>query len=273
MTVIATDLDGTLLRSDATLSDRTRSALRSARQAGIRVVAATARPYRVLDEIFGGTVAEEPLIDVAICGNGCGFYDLTTKRATFMHLLDAQLVRDVIKAILEHVPGAGFAVETGHRVLFEPGYAYTPRHDKLRFPVGTYDELLAEQCLKLMVWLPERNPATVWERLSPALASSISCTWSGEQMPLEITAAGVSKAVALEEMCRSWGVTAAEVVAFGDAANDLPMMAWAGTSYAVANASPAVLAAATARTASNDDDGVAIIIERVIEQAGVEQVR
>jgi hydroxymethylpyrimidine pyrophosphatase-like HAD family hydrolase len=59
-------------------------------------------------------------------------------------------------------------------------------------------------------------------------------------------------------------VTAAEVVAFGDMPNDLAMLEWAGTSYAVANAHPDVLAATTHRTASNEDDGVARVIERIV---------
>jgi hypothetical protein len=59
-------------------------------------------------------------------------------------------------------------------------------------------------------------------------------------------------------------VTAAEVVAFGDMPNDLAMLEWAGTSYAVANAHPHVLAATTYRTRSNDDDGVARVIERIV---------
>ncbi|MCL2734419.1 MAG: HAD family hydrolase, partial [Actinomycetia bacterium] len=60
------------------------------------------------------------------------------------------------------------------------------------------------------------------------------------------------------------GVTAAEVVAFGDMPNDLAMLSWAGTSYAVANAHPHVLAATRYRTASNEEDGVAQVIERIL---------
>lgn len=260
MRVIATDLDGTLLHSDSTLSQRAREALRSARRAGVRTVAATARPYRVLDLIFG----DDPVIDIAICGNGSGFYDMATKKVTFTHLLDVDVLRHVMQTILERVPGAGFAVETGHRVLFEPGYAYRPTHDVDRVEVDGYDELRSEPAVKLMVWLPERDPDAAWAKLAPTLSDIVTCTWSADRAPLEIAAPGVSKAAALDVLCGSWGVTSAEVVAFGDAVNDLPMMTWAGASYAVANAHPAVLAAATHRTVTNDEDGVALVIESLL---------
>jgi hydroxymethylpyrimidine pyrophosphatase-like HAD family hydrolase len=78
---------------------------------------------------------------------------------------------------------------------------------------------------------------------------------------VEIAAAGVSKAAALAELCEELGVMPAEVVAFGDYPNDLPMLEWAGHAVAVANAHPEVLAAVTEVTASNDDDGVAVVLD------------
>jgi hydroxymethylpyrimidine pyrophosphatase-like HAD family hydrolase len=81
---------------------------------------------------------------------------------------------------------------------------------------------------------------------------------------LEISAPGVSKATALARWCAERGVTADEVVAFGDMPNDLPMLAWAGTAYAVANAHPQVLAATLDRAGDHDQDGVAEVIERLV---------
>jgi hydroxymethylpyrimidine pyrophosphatase-like HAD family hydrolase len=81
---------------------------------------------------------------------------------------------------------------------------------------------------------------------------------------MEISASGVSKAVALSRLADELGVPADEVVAFGDMPNDVPMLGWAGHAVAVANAHPDVLAAADEITASNDDDGVAQVIERLL---------
>ncbi|MFG2053329.1 Cof-type HAD-IIB family hydrolase [Micromonospora sp. NPDC048930] len=257
--VIATDLDGTLLRSDSTLSDRTRKALRIARVAGARVVAATARPARVIEELFGS----EDLIDIAICGNGAVRYEVGSHQVLITHPLPQEVTRHVIAEISRLLPGAGFAVETGHRALFEPGYRYRPTLDNGRVPVATHAELLADPLVKLMVWLPERNPDAAWARLRPGLGQLVECTWSAEHAPLEIAAPGVSKAAALGTLCQDWQIDPAEVIAFGDAPNDLPMLAWAGAAYAVANAHRSVLAATGNHTASNDEDGVAQVLEEL----------
>jgi Cof subfamily protein (haloacid dehalogenase superfamily) len=257
--IIATDLDGTLLRSDSTLSDRTRAALRATRAAGVRVVAASARPARIIEDLFG----DEDLIDTSICGNGAVRYEVGSHEIVITHPLTAEVTRQVVAEISRLVPGAGFAVETGHRVLFEPGYRYRPTLDNDRVPVDTREELLAESLVKLMVWLPDSDPHSTWARLRPTLGATIECTWSAERAPLEIAATGVSKAAALAALCEEWQVSSAEVIAFGDAPNDLPMLAWAGTAYAVANAHGPVLAATRHHTASNDKDGVAQVLERL----------
>jgi hydroxymethylpyrimidine pyrophosphatase-like HAD family hydrolase len=79
---------------------------------------------------------------------------------------------------------------------------------------------------------------------------------------LEISAAGISKATTLARLCEERGVGREAVLAFGDMPNDLPMLRWAGHSVAVAGAHPDVLAAADEVTAANDDDGVALVLER-----------
>lgn len=265
--LIATDLDGTLLRSDSTLSDRTRAALRRARAAGLRIVAATARPARVIEDLFGGTPTGGPsddLIDLAICGNGAVRYHVPTRELTVDHPIARELAERVIRDITRILPGSAYAVETGRRVLFEPGYTYRPSLDRDRFPVDTVDELLADGLVKLMVQTPGGDPDGAWVKLRPSLGEAIECTWSAERAPLEIAAFGVSKATALTALCASWNVSPEEVIAFGDAPNDLPMLAWAGTAYAVANAHAPVLASTPLHTASNDEDGVAAIIEKIL---------
>jgi hydroxymethylpyrimidine pyrophosphatase-like HAD family hydrolase len=78
---------------------------------------------------------------------------------------------------------------------------------------------------------------------------------------VEVAPPGITKAATLAVLCAELDITAREVVAFGDMPNDLPMLAWAGRSFAVANAHPQVLAVAEAVTASNDEDGVAQTLE------------
>ncbi len=269
--VIATDLDGTLLRSDATLSGRTRDALRAARAAGIRVVLATARPVRVIDEIFSG-IGTGDLLDAAICGNGAVRYDLTTRHAVLTSPLLPELAASVMTEVERLLPGTFFAAETGYRVLHEHGYHYRPTLDTQRYPVRSRVELAAEPVVKLMALLPEGDAAAAWSILRPTLGELVACTWSAgrggadQSYPaiLEIAAPGVSKAVALAQLCRQWNVIPSEVAAFGDAPNDLEMLVWAGTGYAMANAHADVLAAVPHRVKSNDEDGVACFLESLL---------
>jgi hypothetical protein len=266
--VLATDLDGTLLDSDSRLSERTRVALRAVRAAGCRIVLATARPVRTVDRIFGS----EPLYDAAICANGAVEYDPVSGRMAITRPLLPDLAADVMKRIDDLLPGVAYAVETGRRVLHEVGYGYRPSLDSERYPVRTRAELVAEPLVKLMALVPSGDPATAWARLSASLADLVACTWSAGHGPadhaypaiLELSAPGVSKAAALADLCARWGVDPAEVAAVGDAPNDLPMLAWAGTAYAVANAHPEVLAAAHHRLPGNDEDGVATLLESLL---------
>jgi hydroxymethylpyrimidine pyrophosphatase-like HAD family hydrolase len=266
--VVATDLDGTLLTSDSRLSERTRAALRAARAAGHRIVLATARPARIVDDIIG----PERLFDAAICGNGAVEYDLVTRRMDVMRPLLPTLAADVMARIDLLLPGVAFAVETGHRVLYEEGYGYRPKLDSERYLVRTRAELVAEPLVKLMARVPGGDHAQAWATLSPSLADLVTCTWSaghgladrGYPTILEFAAPGVSKAAALADVCARWGLGPADVAAVGDAPNDLPMLAWAGTAYAVANAHPEVLAVAHHTLPSNDEDGVATLLESLL---------
>jgi Cof subfamily protein (haloacid dehalogenase superfamily) len=264
--VVATDLDGTLLRSDSTLSERTRTALRAARAAGIRIVVATARPARVVSAIFGSG----DLVDAVICGNGAVRYDLAARELVLTHPMPPSLAAHVIAEARRLVPGSFFAVETGHRVLHESAYHYRPSIDDDRVAVLTVADLCAGPVVKVMALVPSGEPADAWARLRPTLGELVACTWSNGTGPgypaiLEIAAFGVSKAAALAVLCAQWSVSPDRVAAFGDAPNDLEMLAWAGAGYAVANAHPDVLAATPLRVPANDEDGVAWFLERLID--------
>jgi hydroxymethylpyrimidine pyrophosphatase-like HAD family hydrolase len=97
----------------------------------------------------------------------------------------------------------------------------------------------------------------------PALDGLVSVTHSNSKGLVEAGALGVSKATVVAEVAAAYGIGRADVIAFGDMPNDLPLLAWAGTSCAVANAHPVILAAASHVIGSNDEDGVARYLERL----------
>jgi hydroxymethylpyrimidine pyrophosphatase-like HAD family hydrolase len=120
---------------------------------------------------------------------------------------------------------------------------------------------------KLLVRHPELGAGELFARVIELASDQAVATYSGTSL-VEISAAGVTKAYALDWVCRRLGIPAGAVMAFGDMPNDLPMLAWAGHAVAVANAQPEVRREADEVTASNLDDGVALVLERLVDADG-----
>jgi hypothetical protein len=260
--VVACDLDGTLLRSDGTIDERTRLALAGVAAADSLFVLCTARPSRWL----------APLADdvghsgIAICANGGVIWDLRTDAVIDSFPLVPSRAREIVALLEPALPGGAWAVERSSGFGREP--AYNPRWPA---PADTMiahvHELIAEPVVKLML---RHHGFSADELLlrARALAGELGeLSHSNAHDPLlEISAAGVSKASTLARLCAGHGIGFADVIAFGDMPNDLPMLEWAGHGVAVANAHPDVLAAADEITTTNDDAGVARVLERVFSQ-------
>jgi HAD superfamily hydrolase (TIGR01484 family) len=260
--LVATDLDGTLIRSDGTVSPRCRQALRQAEAAGVAVVLVTGRPIRVMAE----AVRETGATGLAICANGAVLYDLDRRALITRRHLDGATASRLAEAIRAVIPDAAFAVESGDRFGREPGFR-TQWADPDEM-VGEAAELLAQlPVTKLLVRRGGLPLAEFYEAIVALAGADAAVTRSSAEL-VEIAGPGVSKAVALAELCAERGVRSADVIAFGDMPNDLPMLAWAGHAVAVANAHPDVLAIADEVTASNDDDGVAVVLERFFGPGG-----
>ena len=258
--LIATDLDGTLVRSDGTISRRTRRALTAAEGAGLLVALVTGRPPRWMAPVAEATGHT----GVAVCANGALLYDMHTERVVASRLLDPGTQRAVAARLREAVPGLRFAVEYALGFGHEPGYRHGWAIGAVDVRVGPADAILDRPAAKLLV----RHPTMACDELlvlaGKLLGGEVAVTSSSHECLLEISAPGVTKATGLTELAATAGVAAEEVVAFGDMPNDLPMLAWAGRAVAVANAHPEVLAAADEVTASNDEDGVAVVVERLL---------
>ena len=256
--VVATDLDGTIVRSDGTVSDATRAALAAAESAGALVVLVTGRPPRWLQGMADATGHR----GVAVCANGALVYDLHTDEVVGSYPLSVEIAREVVATLRVAIPGIGFAVETvtdgfGH----EP--AYRPRWATDGALVAEVEELLSGPLAKLLARHEELDSDALLAAAREVVDADVATmTHSSRDGLLEISAPGVSKATTLAALCAEHDRRSGDAVAFGDMPNDLPMLAWAGHSVAVANAHPDVLAAVDEVTASNDDDGVALVLRR-----------
>lgn len=257
--LVATDLDGTLLRDDGTISPRTSAALARVRAAGLVLVLVTARPPRFLRRL----AASEGLAGLAICCNGALVYDLERGTVVRHTPLGGAIAARLVAGLREAVPGVCFAVEAGERYGWEPAYAALD--GALVEPDGLTGDALA-LCRDPVTKLIVRHPDCAAEALLPLVRRlagvGASVTHSGAAF-VEVAAADVHKAAAL---CAASGVSADATIAFGDMPNDLPLLAWAGHAVAVANAHPAVLRAADEVTLANGGDGVAVVLERLLRR-------
>jgi hydroxymethylpyrimidine pyrophosphatase-like HAD family hydrolase len=260
--LIATDLDGTLLRADGTGSKRTAEALRAVQSEGIRTVLVTARPPRWLDSL-ADLVGEG---GVAICGNGAFVYDVPNRKVLSHRGIRPEAVAEIVADLRRELPGVTFAAERATGFALED--AYESQHpvpvDAVRGPIPTADGGVVGKLLGRHPWMSE---AEFLDRVAEVVGERGIVAYSGAGGLAEISAPGVTKAAGLESWCAELGLRAADVWVFGDMPNDLPMIAWAGTSFAVANAHPDVLAAADHVCPSNDEDGVAQILERLVSPA------
>lgn len=267
--LIAIDLDGTLLRSDGSVSARTRSALGRAVEAGIHLMMVTGRPARHVREIDGAG----HFGDLAICLNGALVYDLGRHAVAGETRVPAVVAHDLIARLRGGLPGICFAVEVGLDHGWEPEYGrQRGRLEASQLAPADALTLCQGGVNKLIAFHPNLSPEELFVGSRDLVGDGASATYSGAPF-LELSAREVSKGSALINYCAARAIDRSQVIALGDMPNDLSMLAWAGRGVAMANAHAAVLAATAEVTRSNDEDGVALVIEQVLAETNDERAR
>jgi Cof subfamily protein (haloacid dehalogenase superfamily) len=257
--LVATDLDGTLLRGDKTVSARTREALRGAQAAGIVVAIVAGRPPRTARVI----AREIGVSGLAICCNGGIVYDLAADEILLDEMMPGEVAQRLVAEIRAAVPGVCFATERGLHFGHEPAYTATSTVFEDTEPLcDDAHALCAEGVTKLIVRHTTMPIEELWAVTREIAGDAATATHSGAPF-IEVSATGITKASALAHVCDRLGIAQSATIAIGDMPNDLPMLAWAGHSVAVANAHPDVRAAVDEITASNEEDGVALVLERL----------
>jgi hydroxymethylpyrimidine pyrophosphatase-like HAD family hydrolase len=260
--MVATDIDGTIVRRDGSVSARTAAAFAACRDAGVDVVLVTGRPPRWLEPVLLSTGR----VGTAVCGNGALVYDVVTERVLRSRTLDAAGTLAAAAALREALVAPAFAVETLSG--FRREAAYLTRWDTgVERDVGPLEELVADEpgVVKLLVRDEGQHADTMLGRARRVLGDTAVPTHSNVRDCLvEVSAAGVSKAATLAELAAERGYGAQDVVAFGDMPNDAEMLAWAGRGYAVADGHPDVVRGATAVAPPCEEDGVARVVEALL---------
>jgi hypothetical protein len=258
--LIATDMDGTLVRTDHTVSAYSHEVLRRVVAAGVPVVGVTGRGPRLRTV----TARDLPMARYLVCAQGGYVLDVAEDVALSVVRLPAEVARDAVKLLEDEIGPVLVTVEAGEEagaaLHGEPGFEWP-------FPEAwteaTRDTALRGDLLKVFVKKPGLDPddfLAIARRLIPHELCDV--TYAGLGF-LEICPSGVSKAVGLASVAERLGVQATDVLAFGDMPNDVPMLIWSGHSVAVSNAHAEVLAVADEVTLSNDDDGVADYLSRL----------
>ena len=255
--LVATDLDGTVIRRDGTISERSRAALSMVEDAGSVLVFVTGRPPRWMHQIAEQTAHR----GLAVCANGALLYDLHNESVLVSHFISTESLREVCDAIRRAIPDVDFSVDRHVEFVHEPQYV-TPWNNGMPWVrAAPLEELCAEPAAKLLVRHPSMSADDLLALVRGAAGGMAEFTHSSRSGIVEVSALGVSKASGLAHVCEQRGIPAADVAAFGDMPNDLPMLAWAGTAFAVANAHPEVLTAVENIAPSVEDDGVAQVLE------------
>ncbi|MER5947533.1 HAD family hydrolase [Streptomyces sp. NPDC001904] len=260
--LVATDLDGTLLRPDETVSERTREALVAATAAGAAHIVVTGRavPWtrHILDDLgYEG---------LAVCGQGAQVYHAGEHRLLTSVTLDRQLAGLALSKIeAELGPLALAASRDGleGEVIVGPGYEVGEGHLPA-VPFTDVSELWAAPLNKVYVQHPGLTDDELAEVARATAGDLVGVTMAGEGI-VELLPLGLSKATGLSLAARRLGVKAAGTIAFGDMPNDIPMFGWAAHGVAMANAHSQLKAVADEVTTSNADDGIAVVLERLLE--------
>jgi Cof subfamily protein (haloacid dehalogenase superfamily) len=263
--LVASDLDGTLLRSDGTVSARTEAAWSAAGASGIETVIVTARPPRWLHDL-------EHVVGprgTAICANGAFVYEVATRRVLETHGFEAGAVLGLVRDLRQALPSLTFAAERASGPFVADGFPDPHRDGAAEGAVrGPWREIDTEPVGKLLALAPDIPLDELLATVEEVVGDRGHLHFSGAGSLAEINAPGVTKAAGLARWADRLGIGAVDAWAFGDMPNDLPMLAWAGVGWAVANAHAQVRAAADRVCPSNDEDGVAATLEEVLASFG-----
>lgn len=268
--LIAFDLDGTLLRTDKTISERTRRALYAAKEKGVLLVPATGRLLCSLPQ----ELMDKELTRYFILVNGAQIYDSALDRTLLreeltpemtMQILRFLRTRNVVRGV--YIEGSGYMGKADYADI--DAVAATPEMNALMHRVYIQTDDLEEfakraaSTQKVLAFFrdPDEKQAVIQEISERFTGYAVSSSLGNN---IEINAENATKGKALHTLCRAIGLSPAQCMAFGDGTNDCSMLRAAGVGVAMANASEDVKACADVVTEANDEDGLARMIERTL---------
>ncbi|NLY74493.1 MAG: HAD family phosphatase [Firmicutes bacterium] len=258
---IAIDLDDTLLRSDLTISPEDKSAIRRAIKEGIKVLLASGRMVQSMRPYVRELGLDVPVIAY----NGAIIQEAISGKILYHRPVPPEEARRLVPIFREaeiHL-NAYINDELYMDELTEWGQKYAANAGVTPHPVGDLCRYLEEPSHKLLAVGEAERIDWIQERLRNEFGDRLQFVKS-KPTYLEILAPEVSKGAALRELAAGWGLNRNEVMAIGDAPNDVSMVAWAGAGVAIGNGVPEVKEKAVLVVADHDHNGVAEALDKLV---------
>ena len=263
--LIAMDLDGTLNNDQKVITEKTKAALMTAQKQGIRLALASARPSP-------GLFKERDILrlqdhkGILMSYNGGRIVDAETGKVLFETSMDLAETKQVLGQ-LESLPvtpilddGVQFYVtdKNGYKVDYE-----CKNNNMVCSEVGNLADFLEFAPIKILMSVQPEELMAVQKQIAEFLPESLTVVQTAA-FYLEVIPRVINKGQGIRDICKVLGIEPAEVISFGDAANDIPMLEAAGMGVAMGNAQDAVKAAADMVTLSNNADGIAAALEKLL---------
>lgn len=263
--LIAMDLDGTLNNDQKVITEKTKAALMAAQKAGIRLALASARPSP-------GLFKERDILrlqdyrGILMSYNGGRIVDAVTGKVLFETSMDLQETKQVLRQ-LEKLPvtpilddGVQFYVtdKSGFKVEYE-----CKNNNMVCSEVGNLAEFLSFAPIKILMSADPAQLKAVQKQIADFLPQRLTVVQTAP-FYLEVIPKVINKGQGIRDICSVLGIATEEVISFGDAENDIPMLRAAGMGVAMGNAAEPVKQAADMVTLSNNEDGIAAALEKLL---------
>lgn len=270
---ILLDIDGTLTNDSKEITPRTREALLAAQAKGMVLVLASGRANMGLTG-FADALEMRSNNGIYVCFNGAKAMNAQTGEVYFQQTLTV----DQGKRVLAHMHEFDVCpIYDRDDYMYAENAFFTIDRDGAPWHIAEYEahnnnyllcevhdnaEFLSWPLNKILVAGQPEYLQEHWQEMAAPFEGELSSMFTAP-FYYEFTPLGVDKTRALRETFQVLGIDSSEVIAFGDAQNDLTMLQWAGTGVAMGNATDEVKAAADEITASNNEDGIAVALERL----------
>ncbi len=260
--LVAIDLDGTLLRSNKRLSTINAQAIADVTRRGVHVVLASARPPRGVRDIYHRLALDT----VQVNYNGALIHDMPRGKHVFHQPMPAALAKRIVRFARKMDPQVVISIEVLDKWYTDHVDDKLPTETSKHFSpdfIGPLDAFLTVAVTKLMLLAPPEKLKPIHEAVRKKFAKDIAILISDDYL-IQLVDKQVDKACALRLVAEQYGVAREQVMAIGDAPNDLGMVRWAGLGVAMESGWSLLKKEADVIAPANDEDGVAHVLKRYV---------